>query len=204
MEIFGNTDQEVIRNKLGVFLAKLKEEGHTQTSIATRLGRTQGAISHMKQGITPIAIPFIIELAQEYREPLSNLLPAHFVNNPHSTAAEAKFFYFCFVYAQNRKQTLIPDFLKYGITNNPTHRIGRLQDKSGIYNHEYAAVFEFSRPYIAAAIEGRFHQISAQSGEYISMSFDEAKVLVMEICSVLNVKPNIDEPTQKDKPKLLH
>tara|TARA_Y100000991_G_C21969625_1_gene348707 strand:- start:2399 stop:2641 length:243 start_codon:yes stop_codon:yes gene_type:complete len=79
----------------------------------------------------------------------------------------------------------------------------RLQDKSAHYWHEYAVLYEFSKPHIAAAIETVFQSRKTEQGEYINMSIKNARRLAFEAYSGL-AKPVIHEPPNASKFKWLN
>ena len=195
--------QNLIRNKFVIVLDELKEQGFTQTSIAGRIGMTQGAISHMKEGITAVSLNMIVSIAREFDVPFEKLFPDDWVRTPAARNAEARWFYLTNVCSPNKERTILPNFIKFGITKDPAKRILRLQDKSAHYWHEYAVLYEFSKPHIAAAIETVFQSRKTDQGEYINMSIGDARRLAYEAYNGL-AKPVIHEPPNVSKFKWLN
>jgi transcriptional regulator with XRE-family HTH domain len=171
--------QETIRENYNQFLELKKDEGYTQSQIAVQIGVTQGAISQYKQGITVISMGFISSICEAFGIDHSVFLPKELMQMHSSKAYVARHFYLCHVYTPDKTRTFINRLVKYGITNNPDHRIDEINHTKLNFHHEYAAIYTFDRPAIAAATEGKFKRIDdCKFGEYVDLTLQEAMKLV--------------------------
>ncbi len=181
--------QETIRENYNQFLELKKNEGYTQSQIAVQIGVTQGAISQYKHGITVIPMGFISPLCEAFGIDHSVFLPKELIQMHSSKAYAARYFYLCHVSTPDKTRTAIKQFLKYGITNHPDHRINEINHTKPNFHHEYAAIFEFDNPAIAASVEGKFKRINnCKFGEYVELTLEEAIKLVESAAEGLDAK----------------
>ena len=187
--------QEIVRENYNQFLEMKKNEGFTQSQIATQIGLTQGAISQYKRGITKISMGFISAICKAFGVDHSVFLPRELMQMHSSRAYAARNFYLCHVYTPDKTRTLIKTLVKYGITKNPDYRVNEINRTKLNFYHEYAVIFTFDRPAIAAAIEEKFKRRDGFTlGEYIDLTIEEAIKLVLsaaeglEATSMMKIK----------------